>query len=163
MGVWYAVVKQDYHQALRLFYEAEKMPINDFKKMTIYANIAACCQKLRLYQECEEYIWKCDELPARKQNKDVGFYERTVLLAQAFYDLEKGQPEQSLKKLRSCWATTLKNDQSYLAAHIGLDICIALNLPPIEEELKFSRISHSKLYETYYQNRCIFHTLRFIE
>lgn len=163
MGVWYAVVKQDYHQALHLFHEAEKMPINDFKKMTIYANIAACCQKLRSYQECEEYIWKCDDLPARKQNKDVGFYERTILLAQAFYYLEKGQYEQGLKKLRSCWATTLKNDQSYLAARIGLDICTTLDIPPIGEELKLSRISHSRLYEMYYQNRCIFHTLRFIE
>lgn len=32
MGVWYAVIKQDYHQALRLFHEAERMPINDFKR-----------------------------------------------------------------------------------------------------------------------------------
>ena len=131
--------------------------------MTVYANIAACCQKLRLYQECEEYIWKCDNLPARKHNKNIGFYERTILLAQAFYYLAKGQHEQGLKKLRSCWATILKNDQSYLAARIGLDICVALNIPPIGEELKFSQISHSRLYETYYQNRCIFHTLRFIE
>lgn len=163
MGVWYAVIKQDYHQALRLFHEAERMPINDFKKMTIYANIAACYQKLSSPQECEEYIRKCNELPARKRNKDVGFYVRTILLAQAFCDLEQGQSEQSLKTLRSCWGTTLKNDQSYLVARIGLDICMSLNLPPIEEELKFSRISHSRLYETYYQNRCVFHTLRFIE
>ena len=139
------------------------MPNNDFKKRTIHAIIAACYQKLSSYQECEEYIRKCNELPARKRNKDVGFYVRTILLAQAFCDLEKGQFEQSLKTLRSCWATTLKNDQSCLVARIGLDICTALNLLPIEEELKFSRISHSGLYETYYQNRCIFHTLRFIE
>ena len=98
MGVWHAVIKQDYHQALRLFHEAEKMPINDFKKMTIYANIAACYQKLSSYQECEEYIRKCNELPARKRNKDVGFYVRTIYWRKHFVIWKKASSSRALKR-----------------------------------------------------------------
>lgn len=163
MGVWYATVKQNYEQSLRLFQEAEQMPINDFKRMTICANIATCYQKLHLFRECEEYIRKCDVLPARRQNKDVGFYERTFLFAEAFFYLEQKKYELCLEKLRSCWTIPLKNDQSYLAALIGMEICTILNMPPIKEERTFSCISHSSLYERYHQNQCIFHTLRFIE
>lgn len=163
LGVWYAIIKNDYHQALQLFYKAENMPINDFKKMTIYANMAACYQKLHIYEKAEEYIHKCELLPARKNNKGVGFYQRTILLAWAFYYMEQKQYLSSLKMFRACWTTTLKNDQSYITAICSMDLCKILKVTPIKQEQKFSQISHSKLYEKYYENKSLFHTLRFIE
>lgn len=163
LGVYYAIVEKDYHKALQSFHEAESMEINDFKKMTIYANIAACFQKLHRYDECKQYIYKCENLPARKQNVGVGFYERTILFAWAFYYMERKEYASSLQMIRSCWSTNLKNDQSYLAAICAMDLCNILHCTPLDIEWQFWQISHSNLYEEYYKNGTLLHTLRFIE
>ena len=123
LGVWEAAFNYNYSNAINYFQDAQTFEINDFKKMTIWANMAGCFQKLHQYDKCLEYIKKCDSIPARKKYKDVGFYQRTVVFALAFYHMEQKQYEKSLSYFRSCFEINLKNEQLYLAiCHIMIYI-----------------------------------------
>ena len=163
IGVWNAILKEDYTKALNFFNEALSLQVNDFKKMTIYANIAACYQKKHLFEKCLEYIEKCQNLTAYRENNGVGFYQRTVLFAWAFYYKETKQYRLSLDMFRACWYVNLKNEQSWLAATCIIDLCKLLKLEPTNEEIQFSNINCSELYKKYYQQELLLHTLRFIE
>ena len=163
LGVWEATSNYNFSAAIKYFQDAQTLEVNDFKKMTIWANMAACFQKLHQYDKCLEYIKKCESIPARKKYTDVGFYQRTVLFSLAFYYMEQNQYEESLSYLRSCLDVNLKNDQLYLASICIVELCELLNLTPTDAELKYSRMSHSNLYQQYYDQKCLLHTLRFIE
>lgn len=162
LGVWNAL-NLNYQNALVLFKDAESLNINDFKRMTVCTNIVSCYLKLHLYKECQEYIKKCEEIPAYCINKDIGFYQRSVLFSWAFYYRETKQYELSLGKFRECMNVNLKNDQLFLAAVCIVDLCKLMDLPVTDQEIKYSKISHSNLYDRYYRLGTIFHTLRFIE
>lgn len=163
LGVCQTAINKDIEGALRLFFESEQMRVNDYKKMTIYINIAACYQKLHQFEKSEDYINKGEELPACSCNKDIDYYKRTPLLARAFLLMEKKHYRESLKIFRSCLCLTLKNNQKYLAAACIVELCELIGESPSDMELSFSQMSHDKLFDHYYRNHCLFHTLRFIE
>lgn len=163
LGVWHAVVNEDYTTAISLFEEGLAININDFKQMTICANIAACYQKLQLFDKCQEFLHRCEEIPAKHDNTNIAFYRRTVLWAWAFYYKETGKYDLSLTKFRECLKIHLKKEQLFFTASCIVELCNIMGVQPTEKEVRYSAVHHNSLYRQYLNLSVLFHTLRFIE
>jgi len=113
LGIYYAIYKKDYNEAINYFEKANFDEMNDYKKLCVYSNLALCYIAKKQYKLASELLQIIDNMDARKRNYLIPYYHKTFFFAQAAYYVETNNLDHAVEIYSNCLDLNLTIGQKF--------------------------------------------------